>query len=149
MHRFATVIAAGGCVALLAAGCGSSGDKGLSKAEFLKQGNAICAKGNAEINAAGKKIFGPARRPSRAAGLKFATDTLVPKVGQQINDIAALKPPKADKNTVDALIAGVRQAFAKVKAHPALALASGAHDPFADANKKANAYGLTKCGGSS
>ena len=146
MHRFATVIAAGGCVALLAAGCGSSGDKGLSKAEFLKQGNAVCAKGNAEINAAGKKLG--SARPSRAVLVKFATDTIIPNVEQQINGVAALKPPKADKSTVDALVASARQALAKIKANPALAITSGSQDPFAASNKQANAYGLTKCGGS-
>lgn len=146
MGRFASVIGAAACVALIAAGCGSSKDSGLSKAEFLKQGNAICAKGNAEINAGAKKFRHA--RPSRADLLKFAKATLIPSIERQVNGIAALKPPKADKSTVDALVASARQALAKVKAKPALATTSGSRDPFADANKLANAYGLTKCGGS-
>ena len=41
-------------IAMIVAGCGGGGDSttdsgSLTKAEFLKQGNAVCAKGNKEI----------------------------------------------------------------------------------------------------
>ena len=49
-------------ISMLAAGCGSSkkssSPPAITKAEFLKKGNAICKAGNKQINAGGNKIFG-------------------------------------------------------------------------------------------
>src|SRR3954471_20825032 len=66
---------------------GASGAQGaaLSKSEFLAKGNAICAQGNQEINAAAKKIFTSKQAPSQAEQEKFATDTVIPSVQQQID----------------------------------------------------------------
>src|SRR5204863_6178801 len=64
---------------LVAAGCGSSSKStsttpAISKAEFLKKGNAICKKGNDQINKAAQKVF-PNRKTkqSKAQRNKCAT----------------------------------------------------------------------------
>ena len=63
MSKILALIVAISAVALVAAGCGSSDDSttdstaSLTKGEFLKQGNAICAKGNQELEA-GFNSFG-------------------------------------------------------------------------------------------
>src|SRR5947208_11923325 len=84
-------------VGLVAAGCGSSNSSSttsttaLTKAEFLAKGNAICKKGNQQIGKAANKAFpktGP--KPSKAQLTKFATDTIIPSVQSQINQIKAL-----------------------------------------------------------
>jgi hypothetical protein len=70
-------------MAAVPAGCGSddnssSGDNAPTKAEFLKQGNAVCKKGNEAIDKQGKELFGGKEKPTPAEQKKFATDVLIP-----------------------------------------------------------------------
>ena len=141
------VLAAG----LLAAGCGSSDKSGekssITKAEFVKKGNAVCAQGNKEIDAAGKKLFGkdPNKRPSKAKLEEFATTVLIPSVEDQVSKIRALGAPKGDEAKVKAILDAADQGIQKGKQDP-LSLTNEGSDPFAKANKLAKAYGLTVCG---
>jgi len=142
--------------AVVIAGCGggsssTTGDSGtaLSKSEFLAKGNAICAKGNQEINAAAKKVFTQSAAPSQADQEKFATDTLIPNIQQQIDGIEALTPPAGDEDQVNAITDAAQSALDKAKQDPTTLTDQGGSDPFAQANKLADAYGLTKCGSDS
>ena len=148
------------CVAILSAGlvlaaCGSSNDNStsttaaLTKAAFLKKGNAVCKKGNQQINQAGKQVFGTNgnhKKPTQAEQTKFATDTLIPTVQTEIDGVKALGAPKGDEAQVKAIVDTAQTALDKGKADPTQ-LIQGNSDPFAKANKLANAYGLTECGG--
>jgi hypothetical protein len=134
---------------VLAACGGSSDDSSLTKAEFVKQGNAVCKKGNQQINKVGKQVFGTNgnhKNPTQAEQTKFATDTLIPKVQTEIDGIEALGAPKGDQAQVKAIVDSAQTALDKSKADPTI-LIEGKSDPFAKANKLANAYGLTECGG--
>lgn len=126
---------------------GATGAQGapLSKSAFLAKGNAICAKGNQQIQAATKKEFPQGQQPSQAELNKFATDTLIPVVQQEIDGIKALPPPSGDEDKVNAIISAAQSALDKGKQDPSTLVSQGS-DPFAQANKLANAYGLTKCG---
>jgi hypothetical protein len=131
-------------VSLFAAGCGGGDDdKALSKAEYLKQGNAICKKGNDAIDAAGQAL---GESPTKAQITAFATDTLIPSVSTQIKDLRALDPPEEDADTLTALYDDAEAALEKIKANPETVASE--NDPFADVNKRATAYGLTECGDS-
>ena len=71
------------------AACGSD-DSTLTTAEFVEQGNAICADANPEISA----IFGELASKGDSAtpaDLQAALDGMVARVGEQIDDIAALE----------------------------------------------------------
>ena len=129
---------------LLASGCGGDDDE-LTKAEFLKQGNAICANGNKEIDAAADKAFSSNQRPSNAEVKKFAEDTLIPSVEGQIDDLRDLTPPSADEDQVNAILDEDDTALDETKADPTI-VASG-QDPFKKANQLAKSYGLTECAG--
>jgi len=159
--RFAIALAA--IAAMAIAGCGgggsststtgasgASGEQGaaLSKSEFLAKGNAICAKGNQEIQAAGEKAFPQGQQPTQADEDKFATDTLIPNIQQQIDGIDALPAPSGDEDQVQAIVDAAQAALDKGKQDPSLLTGDGS-DPFAQANKLADAYGLTKCGSDS
>jgi hypothetical protein len=126
--------------------CG--GDDKLSEAEYLKQGNAICEKQLSEIDAAGAAISG-GQEPTPAQFDQFANDVLIPKVRAQIDGLAKLEPPSELEDDVDAMLeasrADLAQMEADIKADSAAFMASE-DDPFADANAKANAIGLTVCG---
>jgi hypothetical protein len=128
-------------VPLLAAGCGGGSDDNLSKSEFVAQGNAICKKGNQQLDAAGKAL---GKHPTKAQFTSFTTDTLVPSIERQASQIRALKEPAADQDQVNAILDEVDAALAKLKAKPTLITTNA--NPFAKANKMANAYGLTVCG---
>lgn len=156
-------IAAGLIAGLVLAGCGggdsssttgasgASGTQGaaLSKSEFLAQGNAVCAKGNKEINAEAKKIFTQGQAPSQATQEKFVTDTVIPNIQGQIDAIEALSPPSGDEGQVKAITDAAQSALDKAKADPSLLTdqGGGQSDPFAEANKLGKAYGLDACAG--
>ena len=128
-------------VPLLAAGCGGGGDDNLSKSEFVSQGNAICKKGNQQLNAAGKAL---GKHPTKAQLNSFVTASVIPNIQRQVDQLRALDEPSADQDQVNAILDEADAALAKVKADPSLL--TGNSDPFAKANKKAKAYGLTVCG---
>src|SRR5256885_12474550 len=109
---------------LVAAGCGSSSKStsttpAISKAEFLKKGNAICKKGNQQINQVARKVF-PNRkaRPSRAQATKFAAGTIIPSVQSQINGVKALGAPKGDEAKVSAIVTTAQAALDRAKKDP-------------------------------
>lgn len=129
---------------LVAAGCGG-GDDALTKSEFLKQGNAICKKGNKVIDSAANKAFPSNQQPSDAEITKFSEDSAIPEIQKEIDGIGDLNPPSADEDKVNAILDEAQVALDKAKADP-LIFASN-NDPFVKANKLANDYGLTECAG--
>ena len=139
-------------VGLVAAGCGSSSNSStsttaaLTKPQFLKQGNAICKKGNQQINAAGKKVFSKNKKPTQAQMTQFATATLIPHIQAEISGIKALGAPKGDEAQVNAMVASAQSALDKGKKNPTL-LVSNNSNLFKHTNQLTNAYGLTVCGG--
>jgi len=142
---------AGACAALLTgavfvAGCGG-GDDELTKAEFLKQGNAICAKGNKEIDQSAKQVFTTKQEPSKEQLNKFAEDTLIPSVQGQIDDLRDLNPPSDLDDQVSTLLDDAQAALDKGKDDPSI-LTSEKQDPFKAVNQTAEKLGLKACGGS-
>src|SRR2546423_10101304 len=147
------------CVGLVLAACGSSINNNstttaaaLTKSEFLKKGNAICKKGNQEINKVANQTFSkkkyPNGPPPKSVQVKFATDTVIPSVQSQINGIKALGAPKGDEAKVNAIVTSAQAALDKAKKDPAILLQNGP-GPFKATNKLTNAYGLKTCGGNS
>lgn len=134
-------------VAVPAAGCGSSKKKthALTKSEFLAKGNAICRKGNQQINAVGNRVFSRKHKPTKAQALKFAKDTIIPSVQSQINGVRALGAPAGDKAKVSAIVNAAQSALDKAKKNP-IVLTQNGPDPFKKANQLSKAYGLTVCG---
>jgi hypothetical protein len=151
-----TAVAATLIVGLATAGCGGGKSKStsstststattaaLSKPAFLKKGNAICKRGNREINAQAHRVFTKNRPPTPAQVMRFAKRA-IPIVQGEINGVRALPAPAGDQAKVTKLVYAVQKDLDKVKANPALL--AGKRDPFKDANKLAKVYGLTVCG---
>lgn len=143
MVALAAVVAAA-----VGAGCGSSDDEGLSKAEFVKQADAICAKGDKRIEAVAEKTFAGGKQPDKAEITKFISDTALPETRKQIEGIEDLDPPKDDEDEVNAITDAANEAIEKIEANPELGAQEGADDPFAKATKLAREYGLKDCGSS-
>ena len=83
MQRGVTTFVATLGLGLVLSACGGGGSTTatISKAEFLKQGNAICKNGNKQIEAAAEQQFPKSSgRPSQAEQVKFATQTVIPNI---------------------------------------------------------------------
>jgi hypothetical protein len=152
---------------LIAAGCGggndatvsgASGPSGatgaqrapLTKEAFLAKGNAICKKGNQDLNQAGQQFFNSlglnqGQMPSSDQIQQFATETAIPKIQSQISAIEALPAPSGDEDQVKAITDAAQADLEKLKQDPSLL--ESRNDPFADANKLAKQYGLDACAG--
>jgi hypothetical protein len=120
----------------------------LSKSEFKKQANAICAEGNQQIEPVAEQIFGNLSKGQEPSPEQFAAyaAVAVPNIKQQVESVAALEPPKSLQAKVNKLIKTARAAVAKVEADPSI-LADEKHDPFAATNKQAKKLGLKECAG--
>jgi hypothetical protein len=134
-----------GCMALasafifgaLLAGCGGSGSSGpLTKAEFVQQAKSICQDAEAEQGEALRAADG-------ASGLAELTLDALSPVQDMAEELAELSPPPGDAKKTAAIIEAVEAGVAEVKADPVAATA--AIGAFAEANKLAEAYGLTGC----
>lgn len=118
---------------------GADAAEPISKADFIAQANTICADGSAEIETAADEL---GEAPTQDQIEQFATDTLVPNIQGQHDDIGALGAPEGDEDEVDAILAALQEGVDTVAGDPST-ITSG--DPFAEANELAGAYGLTEC----
>ena len=145
--RNAQVLVSFVAVAAIASGCGS-GYEGLTKAEFIKQATAICAKGDKANNAAIGKAL--SKEPTLSEIAKVFNDTALPLINEELAELAALKPPKADRDRVKQMIAELRHEAktlaANLEADPERVLKAQA-DPYKKSHAAFKAYGLTRCGG--
>ena len=123
----------------------------------VKQGNAICAGYNKQVRGLSQEFFPPVRsvkRPPPPSVSKFQAflRRLVPLTEAELHKLRALKKPKADTATIDAIYAEVGKGLVTLRLaqtdHALARRLEGGTNPFAAANKKARAYGLTVCGGS-
>jgi hypothetical protein len=152
--------AAGAALVLAAAGCGSSSTSStsstnssaagttsaasttpapaLTRAQYLAQANAVCARSNGPLTATALKL---ASHPSPVEAVHIITGTFIPQIKAQLTEIKAIGVPaggQAGVATMDRLLAGD---IAKIEKNPALAGPAAFHD-FA---KVAHAFGLTAC----
>ena len=153
--RFIALLAALAALALIVAGCGSGSDStsnettsSLTKAEFVKQGNAICAKGSKEINEGFEKFakengFSEKKQPSKAELEEGIESIVIPGVRKEIEGIRALGPPDEE---AEAVLDAAEEGLEKGEEDPSLLAKEESAGPFAKANKLSREYGLTKCG---
>lgn len=138
-----------GIVATLMAGCGSSGDEtiaaSVSKAQFIKQADQVCAEllTKREAAALAWKKEHPGRVGEEELDEAFR-EVIVPSVRKQAEALESLTPPAADS----AEIARMLDHLTEVNRHLEKEGAKGAHQPvtakFLAETKK---YGLDEsCG---
>ena len=129
----------------LAAGCGSSNSTttatALSKSAYLAKANAICKAGTEKAQTAQKAL---GKNPSKAQLTAYVTDTQVPNIQSQIDQVKALGAPAGDQATVDKYLATAQADLNKIKSDPSL-IYSNKSDPFKDFAAIAHPYGLTAC----
>jgi hypothetical protein len=138
-------------VAMLIAGCGGGGGdttEALTKAEFIKQGDAICKKGNlaseTEVEEFAKKNGFKLEEPSKDQAEEVVTEVLVPNLQRQAEELDALGAPKGDEAEIDALIVSLEEATAEFEKDPSSFFKETA---LAKPIRLENAYGFKVCGG--
>ena len=138
--------------ALIATGCGGGGSSttaSITKAEFVKKGNAICTAGNervqSEFEAYAKKAgLKEGEEPGKAEDEELAETILLPSVSQEIEEIKALGIPSEEGEDAEAVIESAEESIAKGEEDPAAVVTSAS--AFTKTNELAHEYGLTVCG---
>jgi len=133
------------------AGCGGGGSGGggggITKAEFVKRADAVCAKASADVNALGtpKSIRDLGRLSDKAKGI----------AAKEVADVRALGAPKGDETQVRAMLAAVERSIAVIGRVAEAAKAGNsakvqqilteAQTDTERARRLAQAYGLKRC----
>jgi hypothetical protein len=131
-------------------GCGGGGDndeQALTKAQYLRQANAICTKGDeAKTEALSVAAQKKSRNETRLLDKKdledLATDVALPAVRKMVGELSELVPPEKDKEKVEAIIDSMEVGLDEIEDEPKK-FVSG--DAFLKVDKLADAYGLTAC----
>ncbi|MBK5219794.1 MAG: hypothetical protein JJE35_08415 [Thermoleophilia bacterium] len=140
--------------AAVAAGCGGSDDTtsettaALTKAEFIKQAEAICVKGNEAIEGEVEEFADDnevdTEDPTKAQQEEVITDVVAPGTKQQVEEIADLAAPSGDEEQIEAIVESVESGTTELEDQPELLF--GEKNPLAEGSKLARAYGLKECG---
>jgi hypothetical protein len=133
--------------AAIAGGCGGGGEaEPLSRAAFVKQGNAICLQAGEERGSALKEAASDGEQDPASSGEaeleEFVTEIALPPIEQMTEELDDLGVPKGDEKQVAAIVGGLERGIAQLEADPSSAMTDA---PFAAANRMAQAYGLAAC----
>jgi hypothetical protein len=129
---------------------GASGESGggLLPDDFAAEADAICTKGDAEIDAEAQKFFGDLQQePSAKDQEKFATDTVIPNIQEQIDGLNDLDAPEEGAAEWATFLEDAQSTLDRVKDDPSLLTeqAEGGENPFADVEALAKELGLAQC----
>lgn len=133
-----TILAILSAVVLLA-GCG--GDKGPSKADFVKNANAVCSRHYVVISAAASKALAGGKLPSPQAFGKLAVMTIIPQISAQISELRKVAPPDDSKQAYKTWLATSDEVRSQITADPSR-IANAKN--FTSVNRQADALGLSR-----
>jgi hypothetical protein len=141
----ATVLALAGC----GSGGGSESSSSLSKAEFLKKGNAICAKGSEEINRAyeefSRKHVAGGKTPSKALLDEAAAEIVLPVRAREVRLLRALGTPGGSEQRVEEMLAAWEEGIKIGEEDPNSLRKAGPEFAFYKSSSMGIDYGLEKC----
>jgi hypothetical protein len=126
--------------------CGGSNDAGgLTKAQFRVLANAICEKGNRQVEAATAHRF-PAGEDQATPRQQqhFVLSVVAPTIEGEIGAIKKLGAPEGDDGTVELVMSELEAALQQLRQSPTVAETEA---PLTKANKFATAAGISSCGG--
>lgn len=126
---------------LLVAGCG--GGEEVTKADFVRQGNAVCgkwqqARGN-RFREAGTRFKPPVTQAKREKAILF----ILEPYGDTIEGLKELDPPAGEEKKVEAMIKAAEEAWEQGTANPGTLISSSAG--FKKSNELFEEYGLKEC----
>lgn len=129
---------------LMAAGCGGGGsDETVTKADFVRQGNAICGKWQQARGKAFQEVSAKFKPPVTQAKKEKAVLLILQPYEDAIEGLKELDPPQGEEEKVEAMIEAMEEGWEQGQANPGTLLSSEA--PFVKANKLVEEYGLKEC----
>jgi hypothetical protein len=154
--RLLVLLAGALALGLLVAGCGSSDDSSeentssLTKAEFIKQADAICEKADDEIEGeveafAEENGIPTDKEPSDEVKEELVVEVIVPSIEEQAEGIAALGAPSGEEDQIDQIVEGIETAASETAEDPSSVI-SGSEGAFKGVNEEAKEYGFKVCG---
>jgi hypothetical protein len=146
------VLALAGLIAALAVvvgGCGSGGDSTtttLTKAQFVKQVDALCEEREKERTdkvSAIASTLKPGQKLSNTKQTEMVESIIFPSYAKMIENVESLEAPEGDQAEINEIIKAMEKAQNKVEADPRQAVFSVVM--FEEANGLAKKYGLQHC----
>lgn len=131
---------------LIFAGCGGGDDEttALTKAEFVKQANAICKEAEKERLSLFKQVVATVDPDgTKQERDKALREVIVEPYEGAAQEIESLGAPSGDEAKISALVDAMEASLRKVEKNPRLV--GRTNIQFAEPNKLANEYGLTDC----
>jgi hypothetical protein len=125
----------------------SAAPEGSAKTAFIEEADKICSKGNAKLSeeiseyAEEKGIAITEKGPNEAQQIEIFHLVVLPNIGKQAEEIAALTPPPGDAGTIEDLTDTLAKEVAEAEKAK-----GAASEPLRRATEKAHAYGLKTCG---
>lgn len=154
--RLIALLAGVMAIAIVAAGCGSSSEDStdtvvvLTKTEFIKQGDAICAKGSKQIEAEADEFAKDnnvdTSNPTKAEQEEVIETVVAPALQTQADELSALGAPNGEEDTTAAIVDALESGAEELEENPASLLESKGPGPLDEANELANEFGFKKCG---
>jgi len=145
-------VAVGLVIGVLVVGCGGGGDgtASISKAEFVKRANGVCARIGKQVTtqfAAFVASYGgkePKGAALKAAQKKIVETILTPNKRSEIEQLRKIGMPTGGEAQINAIVDGLERGIEEAEAQPTLAV-TGKVKSFADVERQAKEYGLTGC----
>ena len=153
MSKLIAVLAAAAAILMIGAGCGggsdsSSDSSSLSKAQFIKQADAICEKGNKESNKEVEEFVEDnnvnTNKPTKKQQEEVITEVVAPNVQGQVEEISELSAPSGDEKKIEAMVGAVEEGVEELEADPTTLIEG--KNPLGKGSKLAKEYGLKTCG---
>lgn len=130
-------------LAVVAGGCTDDAEPAMTKAEYLDQGNEICADASDALDDAAEEA-GLAQADA-AGQVSFIQTEVVPSVRRQIADLRELGFPPGDEEELDDLYDDAEDTLIVLARDPASLLRIEGESPFAAINMRLADYGLEDC----
>ena len=138
-------------VAFAFAACGDDDDGGATKSEFIEKADAICAEGEEKNEQLVRESVADPANPKGSEVLEYLR-AAIPLQRDTIEQIRDLEKPEGDEDQINEFLDKVESATDEAERiddpQKALALVEASDtpaDPFYEANKVAEDYGLEEC----
>ena len=156
MSKRLIVLLAGVLAIAVIAGCGSSDDStetdesvALTKVEFIKQGDAICAKGNERLEDEADEFAEDndvdTGNPTEDQQEEVIVTVVGPALQSQADELGELGAPEGEEDKVTAIVEALEAGAQELEDDPGSLLESGA-EPLVEARKLATEFGFKTCG---
>lgn len=139
-------------LAALVAGCGGGDETTdetvtLTKAEFIKQGDAICKEANEENETEAEEFAEEndftLEKASEEQLEEAVAEVLVPSLNQQVEELDALGAPEGDEEQVEEIVVSLEDVAGEIEDDPSLVFEEKTLEKPA---KLASSYGFKVCG---